>query len=178
MQHQFCFVLTNITITLLFLLILFLPNDNRWQPSISLDVMTISESLHISITFSSRSLSKTSFEIPDISTLFLLLYCTAFACNSSKVVIHFSRLELTFLTINSSLIIFSLVATTSFNLSISFSVWRHKYITCYQQQLYPLFSRFDLELHHTIIQISWYYFYPSLKFLKCPQKEDKIQFLH
>ena len=43
------------------------------------------------------------FEIPDISTLFLLLYCSALACNFSRLTIRFSRLTLTFLTITNSL---------------------------------------------------------------------------
>ena len=48
-------------------------DQNEIQLSIPLDVMK-SESLHIPTTFSSRSLSKISFEIPDIFTLFFQSY--------------------------------------------------------------------------------------------------------
>lgn len=90
-----CNIFTNFLITCLFSLVLFLPNGKWWQPSVSLDVMTILESLHILITFCSRSLSETSSQIPDISTVFHLLYCSVFACNFCKAVIWFSRLALT-----------------------------------------------------------------------------------
>ena len=119
-----CFLFTNFTITQLFSLVLFLPNSKRWQPSRSLDTMTISESFHIPITFCSRSLSETSFKMDDISILFFLLYCSAFACNNSKVVIRFSRLNLMLLTIYRSLAIFSSVSITSLKiLPFVFSIW-------------------------------------------------------
>ena len=50
--------------------------------------------------------------VPDISTLFLLLYCSALACNFSRLMIQFSRLTVTLLTITNILVILSLAAVT------------------------------------------------------------------
>ena len=80
------------------------------------------EFLQISITWFSRSSLGISFEIPDISTLSLLLYYSALACIFSRLTIRFSRLTLTFLTITNSQVIFSFAAVTLLRLSVSFSI--------------------------------------------------------
>ena len=99
-----CFLFTNLTITRLLSVVLLRPRGKRWrQPSISAEFIIMLEFLQLSITWFSRSSSGILFKIPDISTLFLLLYCPALACNFSRLTIRFSRLTLTFLTITNSL---------------------------------------------------------------------------
>ena len=88
-------------------------------PSISAGFIIMLEFLQISITWFSRSSSDISFENPDISTLFLLLYCSTLACNFSRLTIWFSRLTLSFLTIARLLVIFSFAAVTWLRLSVS-----------------------------------------------------------
>ena len=68
-----CFLFTNLTMTYLVSLVLFLLSDNQWQPSISMCPISIPTSLQILITLSSRLLSRISWGIPEISTLFLLV---------------------------------------------------------------------------------------------------------
>ena len=99
------FIFTNLTVTGLLSVVLLHPKGKHWQPSISAVFIILLEFLQISITLFSRSSSGILFEIPDISTLFLLLYCSALACNFSWLMIWFSRLTLTFLTIINSLVI-------------------------------------------------------------------------
>ena len=109
-----CFLFTNLTITRLLSVVLFCPRSKRWQPSISGGFIIILEFLQISVTWFSRSSSGISFEIADISTLFLLLYYSVLACNFSRLTIQFSRLTLTFLTITNSLVVFSFAVVTWF----------------------------------------------------------------
>ena len=109
-----CFLFTNLTITRLLSVVLFRPRSKRWQPSISAGFIIILEFLQISVGWFSRSSSGISFEIADISTLFLLLYCLVLACNFSRLTIQFSRLTLTFLTITNSLVVFSFAVVTWF----------------------------------------------------------------
>ena len=109
-----CFLFTNLTITRLLSVVLFCPRSKRWQPSISAGFIIILEFLQISVTWFSRSSSGISFEIADISTLFLLLYYSVLACNFSRLTIQFSRLTLTFLTITNSLVVFSFAVVTWF----------------------------------------------------------------
>ena len=92
-----CFLLTNLTITRLVPPALFLLSGNRWQPSISMCPISIPASLQISITLSSR-LFRISWGIPEISTLFLLLYCSTFAWLFSISVTPFWSKLLTFFT--------------------------------------------------------------------------------
>ena len=58
---------------------LLLISGNRWQPSISMCPISIPESLQISVTLYYRLLCRILWRIPEISTLFLLLYCLVFA---------------------------------------------------------------------------------------------------
>ena len=108
------FLFTNLTIMPLFSVVLLRPWGKWWQPSISAGFIIMLEFLQISITLFSRSSSGISFKIPDISTLFLLLYCSALARNFSRLTIQFCRLMLTFLTITNSLVIFSFADVTWF----------------------------------------------------------------
>ena len=123
-----CFLFTNLTIAPLLSVVLLRPRGKQWQSSISAGFFTL-EFLQISITWFSRSSLGILFKIPDISTLFLLLYCSAFVCNFSRLTIRFSRLTLTFLTITNSLVIFSFAAVTCLRLSISFSIWLQRSLT-------------------------------------------------
>ena len=130
-----CFLLTNITITRLVVLVAFLPRDSVWQPSMSEVFMSIPESLQILITVS-WFWSEASFEIPDISTLLCLLYCSLclfycslcllycfdLDCFFSRFTILFWRFWLTFLTINNSLFNVSLAVTRN-SFPFKFSVW-------------------------------------------------------
>ena len=116
------FLFTNLTITRLLSVVLLRPRGKQWQPSISAGFIIMLEFLQISITWFSRSSLGISFEIPDISTLSLLLYYSALACIFSRLTIRFSRLTLTFLTITSSHVIFSFAAVTLLRLSVSFSI--------------------------------------------------------
>ena len=73
-----CFRLTNLTITLLSCPLLFLESGSQWQPSIFFGSISTPESSQILVTVFSRSLSRMLFVMPDISTLFLWLYCFHF----------------------------------------------------------------------------------------------------
>ena len=121
MQHNFgVFPIYNLTIIRLLSVVLLRPRGKRWQPSISAGFIKMLAFLRNLMTWFSRSSSGISFEIPDISRLFLLLYCSALACNFSRLTNRFSRLTLTFLTITNSLVIFSFASVTWLRLSVSF----------------------------------------------------------
>ena len=74
-----CFLFTNLTLTRLVPPVLLFLSINRWQPSISMRPILITAFLQISITLTSRMWSRISWGIPETSTLFLLLYCFAYA---------------------------------------------------------------------------------------------------
>ena len=124
-------------ITFLVVLVAFLPSGGLWQPLMSKGFTSISESLQIPITICSRFWFTTSFEIPEIPTLLRLLYCSELDCCFSRVIVLFWRFLLTFLTINNSLLNFSLAVTRR---SHSLKVWRFGFIILgyhYQPLLSP-----------------------------------------
>ena len=124
-----CFLFANLTFTCLLSVVLLYPWGRWWQPLISAGFIML-EFLQIFITLFSRSSSGILLEISDISTLFLLLYCSALACNFSRLMIQFPRLTLTFLTITNSPVIFSLAAVTWLRLSVSFSDYKDLWHNC------------------------------------------------
>ena len=74
-----CFRSTNLTVTLLSCPLLLLESGSLWQPLISFRSISTPGSLEILITAFSRSLSGMLFDMPDVSMLFLRLYCSPFA---------------------------------------------------------------------------------------------------
>ena len=118
-----CFLFIYLIITCLVVLVAFLPSGSLWQPSMSKRLISIPESLQIPMTVYSRFWSEISLEIPDISTLLRLLYCSDFDCCSSGFIILFWRFWLTFLTINNSLFDFSLIVTRRSTFSESLEIW-------------------------------------------------------
>ena len=137
-----CFLFTTLAITRLLSVVLLRPRGKRWQPSIFVGFIIMLEFLQISITWFSRSSSGISFEISDISTLFFLLYCSALACNFSRLTIRFSRLTLEFLTITNSLVIFSFAALLDWDFLWAFrSDYKNLWHDC-EKQLYLSFSQF------------------------------------
>ena len=91
-----CFLLTNLTITRFLLLVL----------TRAYGFKSIPDSLQMPITFFSRFSSDTLLEVPDISTLFLLLYCSFFCCCFSSSVTLITSRVLALETTNSWLLIF------------------------------------------------------------------------
>ena len=117
------FLSTNLAITRLVLLIAFLPNDSLWQPSTFKGFTLILESLQIPITVSSRFWSEVLLEIPDMSTLFGLFYCSDLNCCFSRFTILFWRFWLAFLTIHNSLFKFLLAVMRQTTFSESLEIW-------------------------------------------------------
>ena len=164
-----CFLFPNLTITRLLSVVLLCPRGKWWQPLISARFIAMVEFLQIWITCFSRSSSGISFKIPDISILFLLLYCSALACNFSRLTIWFSRLTLTFLMIINSLMIFSFAAITWLRPSVSFSIWLQRSLK------WLLFSQFAPQglFSHTII---WHHFHSSWRFINIHVGKTKFNF--
>ena len=173
-----CFLFTSLTITRLLSVVLLRPRGKRWQPSISTGFIIMLEFLQISITWFSSSSSGISFEIPDISTLFLLLCCSALTCNFSRLTIPFSRLTLTFLAITNSLVIFSFAAVTWLRLSVSFSIWLQRFhfifdyifSICSTRSFFLILLISSQDIFNKLISFPFIF-----KVYKRPRREDKNQ---
>ena len=105
-----CFLFTNLTITRLLAVVLLCPRGKWWQPSISTGFIMLESQQHDFQDHCQVFCSK-----------FLIFqhcffYYTALACNFSRLIIQFSRLTLTSLTITSSLVIFSFPPVTRLRL--------------------------------------------------------------
>ena len=83
---------------------------------------SILESLQIQIMVPSRFWPETSLEIPDISTLLCLLYCSDFDCCFSRFIILFWRFWFTFLIIINSLFNFLVAVMRRFTFSESLEI--------------------------------------------------------
>ena len=84
------------SIIYLLLVVLMCPDGSLWHSSISNSIKSIPHSLQMPFSFTSGCSSDTSLEILDISTLFLLLYCSILACCFSSSVTHATMTALTF----------------------------------------------------------------------------------
>ena len=121
----------------------------------------------------SRSSSDISFEIPDISTLFLLVYWSALAyCNFSRLTIRFLSLTLTFLTITGSLVIFFICCRYLIR-----TFWKISHLTkTFHISVNFRFSQFALFPHTINIIIGHFLTFSFiLTVYKRPIREDKIQ---
>ena len=95
------FLFTNLTITHLLSVVLLWSSGKQWQPSISAGFI-----YNVGIFTNLDNIVFKIFIRYFVRKYLMILYCSALACNFSRLMIWFSRLMLTFLMITSLLVFF------------------------------------------------------------------------